>query len=577
MPTRRRRSTSTTAASSSRGTGRRRSSSPTASVIGATLDRNGLRPAKYVVTKRRARRPGERARRARRRSRARRREGAPAAGQDVPRRHRRRAHRLRRGDQARGRDAAAVPRVGRREQDRRSRRCPRRPARTSRAPTRCARCSGPSATRGGPARPARRRWRPAAKSRSGSMGIDIPLAVLERAAAAALPLLQAAVRAGDEPADRSDPRGARDVARELRRRRRQPARGDAGAVPHARAAASDPHERRPRAAARATSAATSAPARCAMRFPRAAERDRASARRGAAHGARSAVPRGASRAIDDGASILVLSDRGVDAEQRADPEPARGRRRCTTTSSARASACASASSSRPASRARSRTCALLIGFGAGAVNPYLAFETVAGRDERSALATAATNYVKALKKGLLKMMSKMGISALVELPGRADLRGHRHRSGGHRRLLHRHGVAHARHRARRDRRGGAGASRARVRRRAPPSASSTSAASTMWRATGERAPLDAADASPRCRRRCASRTPTSYEEYARLINEQARAPDDAARAVGPPAGRARRCRSKRSSRRASIVQRFATGAMSFGASRRRRTRTSPSR
>ena len=49
---------------------------------------------------------------------------------------------------------------------------------------------------------------------------------------------------------------------------------------------------------------------------------------------------------------------------------------CTTTWSARRCARAAASSARPARRARSSHIALLIGYGAGAVNPYLALQTV---------------------------------------------------------------------------------------------------------------------------------------------------------------------------------------------------------
>jgi glutamate synthase domain-containing protein 2/glutamate synthase domain-containing protein 1/glutamate synthase domain-containing protein 3 len=62
--------------------------------------------------------------------------------------------------------------------------------------------------------------------------------------------------------------------------------------------------------------------------------------------------------------------------------------------------------------------ALLLGYGASAVNPYLAFDIVADmalRKELSAplnVPTAIENYVKALCKGLLKIMSKMGISTL---------------------------------------------------------------------------------------------------------------------------------------------------------------------
>ena len=62
--------------------------------------------------------------------------------------------------------------------------------------------------------------------------------------------------------------------------------------------------------------------------------------------------------------------------------------------------------------------ALLLGYGATAVNPYLAFETVAAMSTKKALdrplspAVSIENYIKSLCKGLLKIMSKMGISTL---------------------------------------------------------------------------------------------------------------------------------------------------------------------
>ena len=60
--------------------------------------------------------------------------------------------------------------------------------------------------------------------------------------------------------------------------------------------------------------------------------------------------------------------------------------------------------------------ALLLGYGATAIHPWLALETVAelcasGRLEIDP-AAAAANYIKAVDKGLLKVMSKMGISTL---------------------------------------------------------------------------------------------------------------------------------------------------------------------
>jgi glutamate synthase domain-containing protein 2/glutamate synthase domain-containing protein 1/glutamate synthase domain-containing protein 3 len=59
--------------------------------------------------------------------------------------------------------------------------------------------------------------------------------------------------------------------------------------------------------------------------------------------------------------------------------------------------------------------ALLIGYGAGAINPYLAFETIEDMIALSQLTridepTAIHNYVKSITKGVLKVMSKMGIS-----------------------------------------------------------------------------------------------------------------------------------------------------------------------
>ncbi len=62
--------------------------------------------------------------------------------------------------------------------------------------------------------------------------------------------------------------------------------------------------------------------------------------------------------------------------------------------------------------------ALLLGYGATAVNPYAAFDTVAAMDLRRELTrnlsvgVALENYIGALLKGLLKIMSKMGISTL---------------------------------------------------------------------------------------------------------------------------------------------------------------------
>jgi glutamate synthase (NADPH) large chain len=66
--------------------------------------------------------------------------------------------------------------------------------------------------------------------------------------------------------------------------------------------------------------------------------------------------------------------------------------------------------------------ALLIGYGAAAVNPYLAIASVrelAGRGELGAVTErkAEANLLKALNKGLLKIMSKMGVSTVASYTG----------------------------------------------------------------------------------------------------------------------------------------------------------------
>ncbi|HAM01721.1 MAG TPA: glutamate synthase subunit alpha, partial [Acidimicrobiaceae bacterium] len=66
--------------------------------------------------------------------------------------------------------------------------------------------------------------------------------------------------------------------------------------------------------------------------------------------------------------------------------------------------------------------ALLVGFGASAVNPYLAFDTI---DDMIASGTltgvtprqARKNYVKACVKGVIKIMSKMGVSTVASYTG----------------------------------------------------------------------------------------------------------------------------------------------------------------
>ncbi len=66
--------------------------------------------------------------------------------------------------------------------------------------------------------------------------------------------------------------------------------------------------------------------------------------------------------------------------------------------------------------------ALLLGYGAGAINPYLAFESLDDMIRQGLLPgldhkTAVKNYIKALNKGVLKVISKMGISTIHSYRG----------------------------------------------------------------------------------------------------------------------------------------------------------------
>ena len=65
--------------------------------------------------------------------------------------------------------------------------------------------------------------------------------------------------------------------------------------------------------------------------------------------------------------------------------------------------------------------ALLLGFGASALNPYMAFaildKLVARKEIQLDYATAEKNYIKAICKGLFKVMSKMGISTIRSYRG----------------------------------------------------------------------------------------------------------------------------------------------------------------
>lgn len=128
-----------------------------------------------------------------------------------------------------------------------------------------------------------------------------------------------------------------------------------------------------------------------------------------------------SAAIADGARIIILSDR--ESDETMAPIP---------------SLLAVSAVHHHLVRERSRTkvglvvesgdarevhhMAMLCGFGAAAINPYMAFESIADMLDRGVITgidreKALQNYIKAAGKGVLKVMSKMGISTLASYTG----------------------------------------------------------------------------------------------------------------------------------------------------------------
>ena len=134
------------------------------------------------------------------------------------------------------------------------------------------------------------------------------------------------------------------------------------------------------------------------------------------------VGREAERQIDEGASLIILSDRNIDKNHIAIPAllavsgvhqylVERGKRHLSglviETGEAR----------------EVHHFATLVSFGASGINPYLVFESIVDLKNRGylpqemSLEQASENYITAVKKGLLKVMSKMGISTIRSYRG----------------------------------------------------------------------------------------------------------------------------------------------------------------
>ena len=133
------------------------------------------------------------------------------------------------------------------------------------------------------------------------------------------------------------------------------------------------------------------------------------------------LKRRASDAVEAGYTILILSDRDADRVRAPIPSllATAGVHHHLVRLGTR-TRCALVVESGDAREVHH--CALLLGYGAGAVNPYLAFETLNDMVRQRMLAgitheQAVTHYIKALNKGILKVMSKMGISTLQSYCG----------------------------------------------------------------------------------------------------------------------------------------------------------------
>ena len=123
----------------------------------------------------------------------------------------------------------------------------------------------------------------------------------------------------------------------------------------------------------------------------------------------------ASQAVQDGATIVVLSDRGICREQAAVPALlATGGVHHHLVREGSRTRCGIVVETGEAREVQHF--ALLTGYGAGAVNPYLAYATIDQMQAERMLAAEYPreklhkNFAKAASKGLLKVMSKMGIS-----------------------------------------------------------------------------------------------------------------------------------------------------------------------
>ncbi len=210
--------------------------------------------------------------------------------------------------------------------------------------------------------------------------------------------------------------------------------------------------------------------------------------------------------------------------------------------------------------------ATLAGYGAEAINPYLAFDTIAEMlprlPEELDFEEAQKRYIKAVGKGLLKVMSKMGISTYQSYCGAQifDAVGLVHQVRGA--VLHRHPYPGRGRRPGRDRRGDRALAPRRLRRSHIYRKHLDVGGDYAYRLRGEDH-VWTPETIAKLQHATRANSWETYEEYARMINEQTeklltfRGLMDFKWADEPiPLDEVEPAEE--------IVKRFATGAMSFG-------------
>ena len=129
----------------------------------------------------------------------------------------------------------------------------------------------------------------------------------------------------------------------------------------------------------------------------------------------------AEKAIDSGSNILILSDRGAD--EKNFPIPAllavSGLHRHLTVTKKRELVSIVLESGEPR---EVHHFALLVGFGVSAINPYMSYAVIREEIKKGIIKnvdekTACLNYTKAAYQGIIKILSKMGISTIQSYQG----------------------------------------------------------------------------------------------------------------------------------------------------------------